>query len=517
MLAFFLFPKEGNVNYNRKATRFLNSEGLDNPCRFMTDTQVEKLSIRTTPHWHTLFTGRHIGIHRPDGKICNWTARVLTKDKLYRQKCLGSALDFGHGAIDYRIALARALEWFDTDKVRALATTARAVGRVSEVNVCPIGDVYSVGHALRDYCEWTRLARSTGGHYNNLVLINHHLIPNFAHLPLESFNATHLRALARQVLETPPKYGFREMQPRQPIENLSHDELRRRKRTFNSLVTILKMAFKHAWDNAEIESERPWRCLKRISVNYQPRTIFLDRSECQRLLDECTPALRNLVLAALYSGCRVGELGNLTVGDVGQQGFGLRIGAFKRSPARFVFLPDEGMAFFLKLSEGKGSQDYVLTSDMGKPWRKQHTQLFRRAVARSGLPKDLVFHGLRHTYASDLVRRGVPLDIVAKQLGHASSITVSNTYGHFAEQFREEQVRTRFSPLSQEQVQSAKAMRGELDQLWSSLQKDDWRQYARLEQNAPYPRQSFANPPREVAEFFKDIDQTIAGRSRNHH
>ena len=501
------------MNYSRQATRFLKSDGLDNPCRFMTSEKVLNLAIRSTPHWHTLSTGRHIGIHRPDGKICNWTARILSKDKQYRQKCLGSAIEFGNGSITYREALARAIEWFDTDEVKALATTSRPVGRVRDVNICPIGDIYTVGHAMKDYCDWTRLARSAGGHYNNLVLINYHIVPSFAHIPLEQFNALHLRELAKQVLETPPKYGFREKQPRQPIEELSQDELRRRKRTFNSLVTIIKMAFKHAWDNAEINSERPWRCLKRIAVNHTPRTIFLDRSECQRLLTECTPALRNLVLAALYSGCRVGELGNLVVGDVGQQGFGLRIAAFKRSPARFVFLPDEGMAFFLGLCRGKGSQDFVLTSDMGKPWRKQHTQLFRRAVARAGLPRDLVFHGLRHTYASDLVRRGVPLDIVAKQLGHASSITVSNTYGHFAEQFREEQVRTHFSPLSNDQVMNAEAMKPELDRLWSNLQSDNWREYARIDAGTLQPRQSFANPVREIAEYFDEIDGVVGHRS----
>jgi integrase len=52
-----------------------------------------------------------------------------------------------------------------------------------------------------------------------------------------------------------------------------------------------------------------------------------------------------------------------------------------------------------------------------------------------------------------------PLDTVAKQLGHASSMTVSNAYGHLAEQYREEQIRTRFSPLSIQQIQDAKLRR----------------------------------------------------------
>ena len=502
------------MSYSRQASKFLKSEGLDNPCRFMTTEQIEALTIRSTAHWHSLHTGRHIGIHRPDARLCNWTARILTKDKLYRQKCLGSALELGHGSIDYRTALARAFEWFGTSSIQALANTPRAVGRTKDVSICPIGDVYSVGHALKDYCDWTRLSRSSGGHYNNLVLINHHIIPKFAHLPLEEFNAQHLRELARQVLETPPKYGFREHLPRQSIDELTPDDLRRRKRTFNSLVSVLRMAFKHAWDNAAIETERPWRCLKRIPVNHTPRTLFLDRSECNRLLNECTPALRKLVLAALYSGCRVGELGQLKVWDVGFQAYGLRIAAFKRSPARFVFLPDEGMAFFLEQCRGKSSQDFVLTSDMGKPWRKQHTQLFRRAVARAGLPVELVFHGLRHTYASDLVRNGVPLDIVAKQLGHASSITVSNTYGHLAEQYREQQIRQRFTPLNKDRARVALEMQPALKALWSNVQTEEWRDYALQDRGTTKPLQSFASPVSEIAQYFEHVDNTVNASDR---
>jgi hypothetical protein len=169
------------------------------------------------------------------------------------------------------------------------------------------------------------------------------------------------------------------------------------------------------------------------------------------------------------------------------------------------------MAFFLAQCEGKSAQDYVLTSDMGKPWRKQHTQLFRRAVAKSGLPRAFVFHGLRHTYASDLVRAGVPLDIVAKQLGHASSITVSNTYGHLAEQYREEQIRTKFSPLSIREVQDATLRRNELNQLWSSVQTENWREYAQTAPDNVQPRQAFANPVKEIAEYFSDVDKLISG------
>lgn len=497
------------MNFEKMAREFIKSTEFVRPCKFAGIKEIEKLPFRWSPYWYVIHTGRHIGVHRADDRTCNWTARVLTKDKLYEQKCLGPALDLGRGQINFKIAMSRAFEWFESGKIQAMASEPKLVGRTKAVNFCPIGDVYSVGHALKDYSEWTRIARSKGGHYNNLVLVNYHIVPNFAQIPLEEFSAKHLRNLAVQVLETPPKLGFMEKPTRVDIDSLTPDELRRRKRTFNSLISILRMAFRHAWNNGAIESERPIRCLKRVSVNHTPRTIFLDRSECHKLLDACTPALKRLVMAALYSGCRVGELGSLIVDDIGKQGFGIRVRAFKRSPARFVFLPDEGMSFFLDCCEGKSGQDPVLLSDMGKVWTKQHSQLFRRAVAQAGLPGALVFHGLRHTYASDLVRAGVPLDIVAKQLGHASSITVSKTYGHLAEQFREEQIRERFTPLSDVQCAKLADHRDRLNKLWTTLQPDDWRKYGHVDIGVHQPSKSFANPVKEVLDVFNDAENVI--------
>lgn len=474
-------------------------------CPFSTAASIEALRFRDAPYWHALLKCRHIGIHRPDSRICNWTARVLTKDKRYIQKCLGPAIDTGKGLVAFELAVVRAFGWFASLDAQRVPSEPKPTGRMKEICVCPIGDIYTVGHALRDYLEWTRLARSPGGHYNNLVLINYHLVPHFGQIPLEEFDATDVLALAKQVIEVSPRFGFMPYGARQEPQDLSADVIRRRKRTFNSLLSILRMAFRHAWDSSRIQSERPWRCLHRIPVTHSPRTIFLTRDECQRLLAACTPALRTLVTAALYSGCRVGELGALRVEDVGRQGFGIRVGAFKRGPARFVFLPDEGMAFFLACCKGKHDREPVFTSDMGKVWRRQHGNLFRRAVSEAGLPKAFVFHGLRHTYASDLVRMGVPLDVVAKQLGHANTITVSNTYGHLSEQFREEQIRRKFSPLCRSNRILAMQQRVELEGLWQSFQRKNWRDYARIEARCSHPIQAYARGSQDVIQLFSQM------------
>lgn len=486
----------------RRVAEELGTVNTVKSCRFQSEAEILGLPFREYPHWHALLRGRHIGVHRQDGRICNWVARTLKANGNYKQKCLGPALNLSKPHIGFNVAIERAFEWFETGQIKSLSTAARPKGRVTELAVCPIGQVYTVGHALRDYLIWTKMARSAGGHYNNLTLMNYHLVASFSSIPIEDFNGHDLQRLAVQVLETPPKRGFEEPLPRVSIDDLHTDEVRRRKRTFNSLVTILRMAFQYAWENGHLQNERSWKCLHRISVNHSPRTIFLTREECVRLLEACAPSLRDLVLAGLYTGCRVGELGNLRVGDVADKGFGIIVRAFKNSPSRFVFLPAEGMAFFLRCIEGKGPADHVFHSSKGKPWRRQHTLHFRTAVAVAQLPKEFVFHGLRHTYASDLIRNGASLDTAAKQLGHANTLTVMKTYGHFAEQVREQQVADCFSPLSAENqslVANASVQLNALHQLSSAT---NWRDYGLVENNTTLPKTVVARPHSLVLKVF---------------
>lgn len=488
----------------RLIARFSGPTDTIESCPFQSEADVERLVIRDSPYWHHLLVGRHIGIHRPDGRHCNWTARILTRDRRYVQRCLGPALSTLRRAITYAEAVDAAFEWFEEWNERGEAAERAPRGRTDALNFCPIGAVYSVGHALHDYLDWTKVARSAGSHYNTIVLLNHHLSGGITHIPLDDFAAADLQKIALKIIRTPPRFGFSlRHEPLISRDELTPDELRRRKRTYNSVVGILRMAFTYAWENGKIASDRPIRCLKRISVVHSPRLLFLNREECRRLLLHCTPALRDLTLAALYTGCRVGELSNLLVEDVGYQVFGLRIAAFKRSPARFVFLPDEGMAFFLRKIQGKSPKDPVFRSDKGKLWQRQHSNLFRRAVSRAGLPEAFVFHGLRHTYASDLIRQGVPLEVVARQLGHADIRTVSQTYGHIAEQFREEQVRTRFSPLDDAELRHAQEMAGRLDELWHEVRTLDWRAYALIETSSQRRARAVVRTPKEVLDAFE--------------
>jgi integrase len=54
------------------------------------------------------------------------------------------------------------------------------------------------------------------------------------------------------------------------------------------------------------------------------------------------------------------------------------------------------------------------------------------AVTRAKITPPISFHGLRHTWASHAVMNGVPLLVVAKNLGHSDTHMVEKHYGHLA-------------------------------------------------------------------------------------
>ncbi|MEQ8377354.1 MAG: site-specific integrase [Parvibaculum sp.] len=309
------------------------------------------------------------------------------------------------------------------------------------------------------------------------------------------------------VLETPPKRGNQRQGQRRKLDELSPDELRKRKKTLNTLIGILRLAVKLAWENGSTDSERAWRCIRRVPISDQPRTVFLSRQECVALLESCRADLRDLVQGALYTGCRVAELSNLRVRDVACDVFGIYVAPLKSRRPRYVFLPDEGLAFFLALCAGRMPDEYVFRHRSGYSWQGRHKHLFKDAVRNAGLPEEFVFHGLRHTYASQLVQAGTPLIVVAQQLGHANTDTVSRTYGHLAPQIREVQVRTHFAELDVSYAKKARGLSEKFQELSRSLQGSNWRDYGKVEPANSWPRSNFVTSASEVAQLLQSIER----------
>lgn len=146
--------------------------------------------------------------------------------------------------------------------------------------------------------------------------------------------------------------------------------------------------------------------------------------------------------AALQTGCRYSELTRLQVADFNSDSGTLAIRQSKSGKARHVVLTDEGVFFFQQLTAGRTGSEVILRKANGETWRTSHQlRPTARACQRAKIDPPVTFHALRHTWASLAVMGGVPLLVVAKNLGHADTRMVEKHYGHLAPSYIADAIR----------------------------------------------------------------------------
>ena len=280
-----------------------------------------------------------------------------------------------------------------------------------------------------------------------------YVLPHFGSRLVADLEAAELKAWRDALAETAPRVrrakGTRE--PRHAGVDLRDAEVRRRRRsTVNRIATIFKAALNHAarLDPEAYPNREAWRHgLKAFRRVERPRGRWLGPNEVERLVEACRePSFRRLVLAALYTGCRYGELRRARVGDYAPELPALRIPVAKSGRWRDVFLHDEAAAFFAEVTAGRAVGEWLLERSPGVPWGTSQ-QARRMAVAckAARIAPPISFHGLRHTYASLSVQAGMALIALARNLGHADTRMVEKHYGHLSDRYMREQVR-RFAP-----------------------------------------------------------------------
>ena len=81
-----------------------------------------------------------------------------------------------------------------------------------------------------------------------------------------------------------------------------------------------------------------------------------------------------------------------------------------------------------------GRQRFVCTLK-GRPVQTAYVRgLLPRLAARAGIEKRVHPHGLRHTHAAELMREGVPVNVISRQLGHSSIATTARYLDHIQPQ-----------------------------------------------------------------------------------
>jgi integrase len=240
-------------------------------------------------------------------------------------------------------------------------------------------------------------------------------------------------------------------------EPTTEEGKRKRRASANRVLATFKALLNHAYDEGHVASNAAWgRRLKPFEGADAARLRYLTIPEAKRLINTCDPEFRLLVQAALFTGARLGQLVELIVdhfnADAGTIELRSRKGRGKLKVYNAV-LTDEGRAFFTQACAGQAGHELVFRRTdrvaRGKKaegdangWREaEQSRLMAEACARAKISPAIGFHGLRHTYASLSVMNGVPLIVIAQNLGHAGTAMVEKHYGHLAPSFIADAIR----------------------------------------------------------------------------
>ena len=135
------------------------------------------------------------------------------------------------------------------------------------------------------------------------------------------------------------------------------------------------------------------------------------------------------------------ELARLEVQDFNPDSNTITVRKSKSGKARHVILTPEGANFFRLHCAGRRGHEPMLCR-AGKVWKTaEQARPMRDACAHAHITPRVNFHGLRHTWASLAAMNGVPLMVVAKNLGHVDTAMVEKHYGHLAPSFIAEAIR----------------------------------------------------------------------------
>jgi integrase len=141
-----------------------------------------------------------------------------------------------------------------------------------------------------------------------------------------------------------------------------------------------------------------------------------------------------VVRLALETGARLGEILGLSWGDL--DGRVLRIRSEKHGPDRSIELTEVTVALIQNLRAGDGEEAKGLIFPSCRTGiERGDIRRFWLGVRTEAKVPHVHFHDLRHTAASEMLRRGFLLREVQYVLGH-SSARMTERYAHFAPSFR---------------------------------------------------------------------------------
>jgi integrase len=397
-----------------------------------------RLPARKKPHYRLIERGLHVGYYR-GSKGGSWIGRRYVGEGAYETERLGIADDGreadGRTVLTFAQAQAKAREW---------ATRQARKDAGVEDDAVPWTVKQAVEHYLTDYSVRGGKAR---GYLE--TTFNAHIIPQLGSRKLADLTPNMIRAWHRSLAMAPARLRTRVGDDTRRVRAVpphDADAQRARRATANGVLTLVKAALNLAFREGKVASDDPWRKVKAFPKVHAARIRYLTDDEAMRLVNSCHSSIRPLVTGALLTGCRYQELATLRAMDVNLDAGVITVRG--KSGERSVVLTEEARRFFKERTAGKTGGALLFTRADGEVWGKSHQfRPLRVACNAAQIMPAISFHILRHTHGSRLAMAGVPMQVIAAQLGHSSVKITERHYAHLSPGYVADTIRAAFGSL----------------------------------------------------------------------
>lgn len=393
-----------------------------------TRTARSRLRTRHKPYFRLIEPGLHLGYRKLASGPGTWIARRYTGDGAYTVSNLRTA--------DGELVIADDYAEADGERVLSFAQAQQRArgGRQARAGA------YTVADAMDDYFRFLEGdGRSKHSIYDARCRHEVFIRSELGKVKVAALTTDRLRRWRDKLVTTAPRVrtGRGESQKYRDLSN-DDDARRARRASANRTWTVLRAALNHAFNDEKCDSDIAWRKVKPFRKVDGTRLRYLSVAEARRLVSACDAEFRPLVQAALQTGARYGELCRLKVTDFNADVGTLAIHQSKSGKGRHIVLTGEGRALFQQITAGRLGDESMFR----KHWGKSHQlRPMKEAVRRAKIKPEVSFHGLRHTWASLSVMAGMPLMVVARNLGHADTRMVERHYGHLSPSYVADAVR----------------------------------------------------------------------------
>lgn len=402
--------------------------------KLLSRTARETLKPSRKPYYRVIERGVYLGYRKPQRGPGTWVVRRYIGSDRYTVKNLTTADGFPIFADDHEAANGGTVLDFGQAQ-----DAARAHKNILTGNAGP----YTVGTAMDDYFGFLE-AEGRAAHtirdarYRAKALI----LPKLGNIEVTALTTDKLRRWRDELVKARPRLRTKKGEAQQHRQVDGDDAKRARRSSANRTWTVLRAALNHAFENGKVPFDAAWRKVKPFKNVDAARMRYLSIPEAQRLINASDLDFRLLVQAALQTGARYSELARLTVADFNPDVGTIRVRQSKSGKPRHIVLTDEGVALFKQLTAGHAGDELILHRKDGSAWAFAYqSRPMIEAVNRAKIKPAISFHGLRHTWASHAVMNGMPLMVVARNLGHADTRMVEKHYGHLAPSYVADAVR----------------------------------------------------------------------------